>query len=79
MKINKAVGFVLTSMAAGFLSGIFAPHVWGVRGAIFGGMLALGVLAYKKHGERKGHLAVAQALLIAIALSLAATLLIWGW
>lgn len=36
--------FVLTATMAGFISGLFEPLVFGVRGAILGGALAIGVL-----------------------------------
>ena len=78
MKINKAVGFVLASMAAGFLSGI-ANLTFSVPGALMGGALAIGVLACDVWRERKGALPVGATLAVAAAVSLAVSPLVTGW
>ena len=75
----RAIGFVISSIAAGFLSGIFEPHVWGVRGAILGGMLAGGVLACDAYRKKKGALPGTVIVTCAVVISLAAFLLIDGW
>ena len=77
--MNKAIGFILAAMAAGFLSGIIMPLAFGVRGAIFGGALAIGMLACKARRETKGHLSVGITVIITMAVTLVASLLIEGW
>ena len=75
----RSIGFVVTSMVVGFLSGIFAPHLFGVRGAIFGGALAGGVLACDAYRKKKGALPDKVVLAVAVAVSLGASLLMCGW
>ncbi|HPR69374.1 MAG TPA: hypothetical protein PLJ99_08805, partial [Kiritimatiellia bacterium] len=41
---QRKVLFVLVAAAAGFISGLLVPLVFGVRGAILGGALAIGAL-----------------------------------
>ena len=80
MNIAKMVGFVLASMTAGFLSGILHPVLFGVRGAILGGMLALGILAcevYRKNQKRE--LSVEDILVTASIAALIAASLMEGW
>ena len=75
----RAIGFIAAGMAAGFLSGILATSVWGIHGAILGGMLAGGVLACDAHRKKNRHLPLALVLAIAATVSLAAFLPIFGW
>ena len=74
----RSIGFVVASMVVGFLSGIFAPHVFGVRGAIFGGALAGGVLACDAYRKKKGALPGTVVLAVAVAVSLGTFLLLYG-
>ena len=80
MKTGKKVGFVLASMVAGFLSGVLNPVLFGVRGAILGGMLALGILACEVYrNAQKRDLSVGDILIAASVASLGAALLMKGW
>ena len=77
--MNKAMGFILAAMVAGFLSGIMAPLALGVRGAIFGGVLAIGALVCRARQEAKGHLPVGITLVVAMVAALVVSLFIEGW
>ena len=75
----RAIGFVVASMVAGFLSGIMVPYVYGARGAILGGLLASGVLACVSYRKKKEVLPFTVVLGITVAVSLTAFLLMFGW
>ena len=77
--MNRAVGFILAGMAAGFVSGISSPLVLGVRGAIFGGALAIGMLVCEIRREAKGYLSDGVTLIAAAVVALAVSLLAGGW
>jgi hypothetical protein len=77
--MNRAIGFIVAGMAAGFVSGILNPLVFGVRSAIFGGMLAVGMLACAIYRENKEHLPAVVTLAVAVVASLVATIFIEGW
>ena len=77
--MKQSIWFVVASMAAGFLSGILSPQVYGVHGAILGGMLAGGVLTCNSYRKKKASLPFTVILGYTAAVSLAAFLLIFGW
>ena len=77
--MKRSIWFVIAGMVAGFLSGLIAPHVYGIRGAILGGALAGGLLACDACRKKKGELPVAIALAVAAAVSLVTFLLLCGW
>ena len=77
--MNKAMGFILAGMAAGFASGITMPLVLGIRGAIFGGVLAIGALACRASHKSKGYLAVWITLVVAVVVALVTSLSVEGW
>ena len=77
--MKRAKWFVLTGMAAGFASGLIVPFDFGVRGAIFGGILAVGMLVCEESREKKGCLPVRVTLIVAVTVSLVAALLMGGW
>ena len=79
MKINKAVGFIFAGMAAGFVSGIMFPLELGVRGALFGGALAIGMLACEARRKAKGHLSAGMTLIAAAVVALIVSLFAGGW
>ena len=75
----RSTGFVIANMVTGFLSGMYLPHVFGIRGAILGGTLAGGVLACDACRKKKGELPVTVVLAVAVIVSLVAFLLIRVW
>jgi len=54
MTKTKALCFIFAGMAAGFVSGIFDPIFYGVRGAVLGGTLAMGLIVWRRYYEKEG-------------------------
>ena len=79
MKIVKTVCFVLVSMAAGLLSGFSHLVLFGGRGAILGGTLAIGLIAYEMYRKIRVRLSAGATLIAASVTSLAAAQLMEGW
>ena len=79
MKIIKAVCFIIAGMAAGLGSGYWDITRGGVRGAILGGVLAGGILAWEAYREKKGPLPIVPTLLFAVAVSVAVASLCQAW
>ena len=75
---NKSIGFIVVSTIAGFLSGISDVTTFAIRGAIFGGVLAIGMLACAVWHETKGRLSVWATLVAAGVVSLVSTPLMEG-
>ena len=75
---DKVIGFVVTSMAAGFLASI-GHFAVSIPGALMGGGLAVGVLVCRAHYKSQGTLSVVKTLMVATAISFALSLLIMGY
>ena len=75
---NKSIGFILASMAIGFLSSI-ADLMVSIPGALMGGGLAIGMLVCCALYKSKGTLSVGVTLMVAMTISFALSLLITGY